>query len=111
MCARPPGDTVAREQRGEAVISRRATASRRTEEKRRERRSTVTPLVWSSRPRAEGHRWRDGHNLAVVRFDDLPSTLVDHAVMPVTEQDQVVQVRPAAMDPVDDAMGTVHLSR
>src|SRR5579864_7877677 len=47
-CARAPGATVAREQSGEAFISLRATFSNRPDEKRRERRSTVTPLVWPS---------------------------------------------------------------
>src|ERR1700719_2280329 len=57
MCGRPPGDTVARAQRGDAFISRRATRSNRSDEKRRDLRSIVTFLVWhrrrpnASRPR------------------------------------------------------------
>jgi hypothetical protein len=42
MCARPPGDTVAKAHRGEASMSGRATRSIRSDENRRDLRSTVT---------------------------------------------------------------------
>src|SRR5438874_8443116 len=56
MCARPPGDTVDREQRGEAFINRRAARSSVADEKRRDLRSTVMPpLVWTSPSGASRH--------------------------------------------------------
>jgi len=42
MWARLPDDTVAKARRGEAFINRRATRSSRSEENRRDLRSTVT---------------------------------------------------------------------
>src|SRR5437870_13681193 len=47
MCGRPPGQTVAREQRGDAFISLRARRSNWSDETRRDLRSIVTPLVWT----------------------------------------------------------------
>src|SRR6266550_5471165 len=50
MCARPPGDTVDSEQRGEAFINLRATRSSVADENRRDLRSTVTPIFWRPIP-------------------------------------------------------------
>ena len=47
MCGRPPGQTVAREQRGDAFISLRARRSNWSDETRRDLRSIVTPPVWT----------------------------------------------------------------
>src|SRR5712691_795733 len=47
MCGRPPGQTVASEQRGDAFISLRARRSNCSDETRRDLRSIVTPLVWT----------------------------------------------------------------
>src|SRR2546422_11420493 len=101
--ARPAADTVAKAHRGEAFISLRATRSRLADENRRERRSIVTYLVWSSR-QTKGDDRRDGHDLPVVAFDQLPSALMHHAMMPATEQDQVVELGGTAVDPVHQVM-------
>src|SRR2546421_11500165 len=101
--ARPPADTVAKAHRGEAFISLRATRSRLADENRRERRSIVTHLVWPPR-QAEGDGGGDGNDLPVIAFDQLPSALVHHAVMPTTEQDQVVELGRTAVDPVHQVM-------
>src|SRR5439155_79864 len=55
ICARPPADTVARAHRGEAFINRRATRSSTADENLRERRSTVTYLVWPPRQTERKH--------------------------------------------------------
>src|SRR5207302_3608756 len=36
---------------------------------------------------AEGDGRRDGHDLPVIAFDQLPSALMRHAMVPATEQD------------------------
>src|SRR2546430_15926529 len=103
MCARPPGDTVASAHRGEAFISRRATRWRTADENRRERRSTVTYLVWSSR-QAKGDRRRDGDDLTVFGLDQLPSALMHHPMVPATQKDEVVEVGRPALDPAQEMM-------
>src|SRR5437016_13177246 len=97
--ARPPADTVAKAHSGEAFISLRATRSRLTDENRRERRSIVTHLVWLPR-QAEGDGGGDGHDLPVIAFDQLPSALMHHAIVPATEQDQAVELGGSGVDPV-----------
>src|SRR5438309_7995587 len=103
MCARPPEETVESEQRGEVFIRRRAATSRRADEKRRALRSTVTPLVWPARE-SEGNRRRDGHDLSVAGLDQLPAALMHHPVMPMAEQDLVLDLSAAAMQPMHDVM-------
>src|SRR5207253_7625959 len=103
MCARPPEETVESEQRGEVLIRRRAATSRRAEEKRRALRSTVTPLVWPAR-QSEGNRRCNGHDLSVIGLDQLPAALMHHPVMPMAEQDLVLDLSAAAMQPVHDVM-------
>src|SRR5258706_15242419 len=81
MCARPRGDTVDNAQRGAAFIRRRATRSSFADENRCFRCSTVTRLVWRSRP-AERKRRRDRRDLTSVGLDQLPTALVDEEMMP-----------------------------
>src|SRR5712691_12637178 len=74
MCGRPPGQTVAREQRGDAFISLRARRSNGSDETRRDLRSIVTPLVWTesslSGPCGAPQRW------AAAALDDHPMAQV-----------------------------------
>src|SRR5438105_15821533 len=103
MWARPPGDNVARAHRGEAFINRRATRSRTAEENLRDRRSTVTYLVWPSR-QTESNGRRNRHDLAIFGLDQLPSALVHHPMVPRAQQDEVFQLVPAAMHHVDQVV-------
>src|SRR5439155_9750841 len=65
-------------------------------------RATGLPLV---RPpgQAERHRGGDAHDLAL-DLDQLPSALVDHAVVALAEQDRVLEVGLAAVHPVHQVM-------
>src|SRR4029077_3606100 len=49
-------------------------------------------------------RRSDRHHLTLVCPDQLPSTFMHETVVPATQQDQVVEIRLAAMDPVDEVM-------
>src|SRR5438093_10952093 len=72
-------------------------------------RATGLPLV---RPpgQAERHRGGDAHDLAL-DLDQLPPTLVDHAVMALAEQDRVLEVGLPAVDPVHQVMAVAPGSR
>src|SRR6266705_584223 len=59
--------------------------------------------VRSSR-KTKGDGRGDGHDLPVVAFDQLPSALMHHAMVPATEQDQVVELGGTAVDPVHQVM-------
>src|SRR5256886_15623306 len=54
---------------------------------------------------------RDGQHAAIVCMHDLPSALMHHPVMAVTEKDEVVEIGGAAMDPVHDVMCGAPLRR
>src|SRR5258708_34580329 len=103
MCARPPGAMVARAHRGAAFMRRRATRSSLADENRRAHRSTVTSLVWTP-SQSESKRRSDGDDVAVVRLDQLPAPFVDHPVMAATEQDLVLDLAAAAVQPVHHMM-------
>src|SRR5438309_10982423 len=66
--------------------------------------------VWPS-GQAEGDGRGDGHDLPVIAFDQLPSALMHHPVMPATEQDQVVELGRTALDPVDQVMSVAPRGR
>src|SRR4029079_6000053 len=59
-------------------------------------RAPGTGLKWSLR--------RAGHHLSAIAADQLPPALMHQPVVAMTQQDQVVQVRRTAMDPVDHVM-------
>jgi hypothetical protein len=80
-------------------MSRRATRSSCTDVNRRFRRSTVTYLVWTPR-HSKKHGRRDSHDLAVVGFNQLPTALVDEPMMPMTEQNLILDFSAAAVQPV-----------
>ena len=68
-----------------------------------------SPLVRSPCGRAEGHRRRNGQHPTVIAANELPVALVHYPVMPVAEQDQVVEIARAAMNPVHYMMSvTAH---
>src|SRR2546428_6518023 len=56
----------------------------------------------------EGDGRRDGDDLLIMSFDQLPSTLMHHAMVPATEQDQVVKVGRTALDPMHEMMSIAH---
>src|SRR5207253_10260763 len=49
---------------------------------------------------SKANRRRDRHQPAVIRLDDLPPALVHQPVMPVAEQDLVLDLTAAAVQPV-----------
>src|SRR5437016_9708897 len=56
----------------------------------------------------EGDGRRDGDDLLIMSFDQLPSTLMHHAMVAATEQDQVVKVGRTALDPMHEMMSIAH---
>src|SRR5437899_3367846 len=56
----------------------------------------------------EGDGRRDGDDLLIMSFDQLPSTLVHHAMVAPTEQDQVVKIGRTALDPMHQVMSIAH---
>src|SRR5476649_888815 len=49
--------------------------------------------------------WRNGEDVAVVDADQLEAGLVDHPVVAVAEEHEVVEVGAPAAHPVDDVVG------
>src|SRR5437870_2771848 len=60
-------------------------------------------LVRSAR-QSERNGRRDGHDLTVFGFDQLPSALVHHPMVPATQKDEVVEVGRPAFDPAQEMM-------
>src|SRR2546427_6453490 len=58
----------------------------------------------------EGDGWGDRDDLLIMSFDQLPSTLMHHAMVAPTEQDQVVKVGRSALDPMHQVMSIAHRS-
>src|SRR2546427_10252942 len=56
----------------------------------------------------EGDGWGDRDDLLIMSFDQLPSTLMHHAMVAPTEQDQVVKVGRTALDPMHQVMSIAH---
>src|SRR5438270_10446910 len=90
---RAPSECSAAEERVGLNVNERRPGSR----------ATPGNLVRSSR-QAEGDSRRDGHDLPVIAFDQLPSALMHHAMVPATEQDQVVELGGSTVDPVHQVM-------
>src|SRR6267143_4320620 len=61
-------------------------------------------LVGTPRRWTECKGWRDSHHPPAIAAHDLPVAFMHHPVMAVTEQEQVVEIRGSAVDPVDDMM-------
>jgi hypothetical protein len=53
---------------------------------------------------AERDRGRDGHDPAIVRFDQLPVAFMHHPVMPVAQKREIVEIGRPTMDPVHEMM-------
>lgn len=64
-------------------------------------------MIRSARTGTEGDHRRDGKQPPVFEPDELPPALVNHPVMPVAQQHEVLEVGRAPMDPVDDELHEV----
>jgi hypothetical protein len=54
----------------------------------------VTSLVWTL----------DGYDLAFARLRDLPMVLMHHPMMPMAQENKVLEIGRSAMDPVHEVM-------